>query len=216
MCKGQDILKVAAVAAAVYTGGTSLGLFGAEAGAALGAAEGAAALGAGEAAVGGMSVVDAATGAVMSSTAAAQAGMAPAYLAEAAVAGGAAGTMAAAGGEGAAAAAAAAPAAAGGTGAATGASTWLQTAKTVAPFVSAAGSALTGIAALSGAGARGMPQAAEMPAAPNAQAGVTPDLYAVLKKKNALLFAGAGPESTDLTKGSASAVNLGKNALLGN
>lgn len=102
MCKGSDLLKVAAIGAAAYTGGASMGLWGAAEGAgAVAGAAGAGAAGAGAAELGGMSVIDAATGAVASSTAAAQAGLAPAYLTGAAAAGGAAGTLAsAAGGSG--------------------------------------------------------------------------------------------------------------------
>lgn len=81
MCSGSDVMKVVGIAAAVYTGGASLGMWG-------GAAEGAGALAAGEisgeiagaGAGAGMSVVDAATGAVMSSTPAVLAGGSPEYL----------------------------------------------------------------------------------------------------------------------------------------
>lgn len=224
MCKGSDVLKVAAVAAAVYTGGTSLGLFGAEAAGA--GAAGAAAAGEGFGAVAGSealaSGVGAAGGDAIGSLIASNAAnwgmnVAP----EIAALGGSAaelGALSQAGtyGTGGAVAPGAGGTAAGTTGgAAAGANTWLQTAKTVAPFVSAAGSALTGIAALTGAGARGTPTAAESPAPPG-QSSISPDLYAALKRKNALLFGGSGPESTDLTKGSAGTGNLGKNALLGN
>ena len=199
MCKGSDILKVAAVAAAVYTGGASMGLFG--------AAEGTAAAAGGFDA---LTAADAAAGAAGTSLAAGATG-AETISAMGAAETAAGATSAAAGAYG------TGGVATGGTsstsGAATGANTWLQTAKTVAPFVSAAGSALTGVAALAGSRAR-IPGQSDVPLL-GAQPGAAPDIYATLKRKNALLFGGSGAESTDLGGGSAPAPSLGRNTLLG-
>jgi hypothetical protein len=89
----------------------------------------------------------------------------------------------------------------------------LGTVKTLAPAVSAAANLLAAGAASEQARISGnAPKPNQVPAAP--QPATDPDV-AALRKKNALLFGGDSPLSTDLTKGSADAGNLGRVTLLG-